>query len=323
MPTDLPIPVQMLLERQHGVITRRQAAEAGLAGQLIDARLRRHRWRRLYTGVYATFTGPPPRPAVLWAALLRAGPGAVLSHYTAAELDHLTDEASAVIHVTVSRSRRITVPERGQSVPRIVTHYSTHHDRHPARIPDRTRVEDTTLDLAQLARNADGAIAWPIRACARRLTTPPLLAQAMAARSRLRWRMELTEALAEAADGVQSLLESRYVRRVERPHGLPRASRQARSRVRGRTRYLDDLYGRYRVAVELDGQAGHPAEARWRDIRRDNASAAAGIVTLRYGWADITDEPCRVAAEIAAVLQQRGWPGRPHPCGPRCPVSRI
>ena len=145
----------------------------------------------------------------------------------------------------------------------------------------------------------------------------------MAGRARLRWRAELAQALEEAGDGVQSLLESRYLRRVERPHGLPHPRRQARSRVSGRTRYLDDLYQEYGVAVELDGQAAHPAEARWRDIRRDNASASAGIVTLRYGWADITDDPCRVAAEVAAALKVRGWPGQPRTCGPRCRMPAV
>lgn len=287
---------------------------------MIDGRLRRGRWQPMYRGVYAAFTGPAPRLAVVWAALLRAGPGAVLSHDTAAELDNLTDSPGPVIHVTVPATRRIAIAERGPSMPHVVIHYSARILPHPVRVPRRTRIEETTLDLAQAASTADGAMAWPIRACARRLTTPALLGRAMAGRARLRWRAELAEALAEAADGVHSLLESRYVRRVERPHGLPPASRQARSQVSRRTRYLDGLYRRYGVAVELDGRASHPAEARWRDIRRDNASAATGLVTLRYSWGDVTDEPCRVAAEIAAVLQQRGWQGHARPCGPDCPI---
>lgn len=110
------------------------------------------------------------------------------------------------------------------------------------------------------------------------------------------------------------------MRGVERPHGLPRATRQALSKAGARTRYLDNLYREFGVAVELDGQAAHPAETRWRDIHRDNASAAAGIVTLRYGWADVTINPCRVAAEIAHALRQRGWTALPLPCGPGCPA---
>ena len=51
---------------------------------------------------------------------------------------------------------------------------------------------------------------------------------------------------------------------------------------------------------------------------RDNASAAGGLVTLRYGWAAITQRPCWVAAEVGAVLRSRGWPGPVWPCGPGC-----
>jgi hypothetical protein len=56
---------------------------------LIKRRLERGRWQQLHWGVYAVFTGPPPRQAWLWAAVLRAGPGTVLSHLTAAELHGL------------------------------------------------------------------------------------------------------------------------------------------------------------------------------------------------------------------------------------------
>jgi hypothetical protein len=145
----------------------------------------------------------------------------------------------------------------------------------------------------------------------------------MAARSRLRWRSDLAGVLADAGAGILSVLERRYVYGVERAHGLPRADRQSRSRVGCRTRYLDNLYPQFGVAVEVDGRAAHPAESRWRDIHRDNASATAGIITLRYGWADVTGRACRVAAETAMVLQRRGWHGRPRPCGAGCLAGII
>ena len=52
-------------------------------------------WQRLYPAVYATFTGKLSREGRLWAAVLTAGPGAVLSHETAAEIHRLTDKQSA------------------------------------------------------------------------------------------------------------------------------------------------------------------------------------------------------------------------------------
>src|SRR5690348_7970390 len=88
-----------LLEEQSGVIARWQAPTAGLTPATIDGELRWGRWQPLYRGVYAAFTGPPTRNSLLWAALLRAGDGAALSHYTAAELDGLADAQASAIHV--------------------------------------------------------------------------------------------------------------------------------------------------------------------------------------------------------------------------------
>ena len=325
MTSRLPDHCQELLGHQHGIIARWQTASLDRRIWPIESYLRYGRWQLLYRGVYAAFTGPPSRAAVLWAAVLRAGPGAILSHESAAELDKLTDEPSHTVHVMISSTRRVNVPADGTGrMPRIVIHHSARIDRarHPARTPPRTRIEETAIDLTQATLRLDEATAWVTRACARRLTTAELLAAAMAARPQLRWRTELTAALDEAATGLHSKLETRYVRQVEQPHGLPSAVRQAASKAGQRNRYLDDLYQDFGVCVELDGRAAHPAEARWRDIHRDNASAALGIVTLRYGWADITADPCRVAAEIGHVLRQRGWQGRIHPCGPTCTVPR-
>jgi very-short-patch-repair endonuclease len=314
-----------LIELQHGVIARWQVAQMCQGARIVDPQLHSGRWQPVYRGVYSTFTGQPVRMALLWAAVLRGGPGAALSYETAAELDRLVDKPSNFIHVTVSPVRQVTISSRESQgpTPRIIVHRSARIDqaRHPARTPPRTRIEETTLDLVEVSPSVDQALAWLVSACGRRLTTAELLLGSMAARPRLRWRAQLAGALTDAGGGIHSVLEWRYVRGVERSHGLPSAKRQAVSRVGGRTRYLDNHYPEFGVAVELDGQAAHPAEARWRDIHRDNASAEAGIVTLRYSWADVTQEPCRVAAEIARVLRRHGWKGRPHACGPGCAAA--
>lgn len=109
---------------------------------------------------------------------------------------------------------------------------------------------------------------------------------------------------------------------VEQPHRLPRAVRQARVVRDGRVRYLDNFYPDYLLCTELDGRAAHPVGERWRDYRRDNAGATDGIITLRYGWSDVTGRPCQVAAQVAAVLSQRGWTGSPRRCGSGCALPR-
>ncbi len=275
-------------------------------------RLRNGRWQRLHRGVYAAFSGKPTREAALWAALLRAGPDAVLSHQTAAERHGLIDEPSPVIVITVPLSR---TPGR-QRIPGVIIHRSDaiQRTRHPAMLPPCTRVEDTVLDLIQVAPTFEDGYGWICRAVGRRRTTADRIRQAMDARKKMRWRRELQTALADAGEGALSLLEYRYVRRVERPHGLPTARRQVRIRHRTGNRYLDNLYEEYGVCAELDGTAAHSADEQWRDKRRDNANAARGIVTLRFGFADLRNRQCETAALVATVLRQRGWPGTPRPC---------
>jgi Transcriptional regulator, AbiEi antitoxin len=307
-----------LLSLQHGVIARTQALELGIGPRTVSSRLRSGRWQRLYRGVYATYTGEPGREAWLWAAVLRVGPEAVLSHQTAAELDRLAPRPSALVHVTVPRQRHVRV------IPGLVIHRCDRIQmaRHPSLTPPRTRIEETTLDLAQSAANLDDAFAWLARACAGRLTTPARLWATLDARRRVRWRSELATALGDVCDGAHSPLERRYIRDVEHPHGLPCARRQVRTASGTRTEYKDALYEEFGVGVELDGDLAHPPEARRRDRDRDNAAAADGIITLRYGWPDVVRRPCHVAAQVAAVLGQRGWRGNPRPCGPHCPIAQ-
>jgi hypothetical protein len=128
-------------------------------------------------------------------------------------------------------------------------------------------------------------------------------------------------ALDAAREGAQSLLEFRYLSRVERPHGLPAGTRQYPVRRGGRRQYQDVLYEAFGVVVELDGRAAHPAEFRLRDARRDNANVAAGQVTLRYTWADVTGRPCDVAAEVGVALMRRGWRGTHRRCCRHCALA--
>ncbi len=310
-------PVSHRLGVQAEVIARRQGAEVSIGSDTMRSRVRNGRWQRLQRGVYASFSGEPTREAMLWAALLRAGPGAVLSHQTAAERHGLIEEPSTVITITVPASRS---PAR-MKIPGIVIHRSDMilRTRHPAMLPPCTRVEDTVLDLIQAAPSFDDAFAWICRAIGRRRTTADRIRHAMDSRKKMRWRAELAVALGDADDGVLSVLEHRYVRRVERPHGLPAARRQARIRQRTGNKYLDNLYEAYGVCVELDGTAAHPADEQWRDKRRDNTNLVSDIVTLRFGFPELGDRRCESAAYVVAVLRRRGWTGPAHPCArPAC-----
>jgi very-short-patch-repair endonuclease len=312
----VPDGIEELAESQLGIITRQQALRAGLTGAAIRARVDGGRWQRIYFGVFAMFSGEPGRGALLWAAVLRAGPGATLSHQTAAELHGITRKPSELIHVTIPDDRRV------YPVPGLVVHLSGRilAARHPSQTPPRTRIEETVLDLAEAARNFDDALGWVCAACGGRRTTSYLIRDAMSERQRLRFREGLEMALDDIAAGAHTVLEHRYLGNVERRHGLPRADRQVRVTRGKRHEYRDALYTDYQVAVETDGQLAHSLESRWSDAHRDNAAAADGTITLRYSWSDVTTRPCYVAAEVAAVLSQRGWPGRARPCGPGCAI---
>jgi len=306
-----------LLKLQSGIVARGQALSHGLDEDVMKRRLRAGRWRAVHWGVYATFNGRLSREAVLWAAVLRAGPGAALSHQTAAELLRLTDDRSDVIHLTVPLGRH---PE---PISGAVVHRSGRIGTatHPAQLPPRTYVEETTIDLTQSAASFDDAYDWLCRAVSTRLTITARLQATLDARPKVRWRTGLTIALADVGDGVHSILEGRYVRDVERPHGLPTAQRQVRTAQLPRSRYVDNLYEAAQLVVELDGRVAHGIAQRRTDMRRDNDHAATGIVTLRYGWADVTERPCAVAQQVAEVMARRGAPVTLRPCGPTCTAA--
>ena len=286
-------------------------------------RLKSAKWRRMQRGVYATFTGPVHREARLWAALRRAGPGAMLSHETAAEVHGLTGKPSAKIHITVPTSRH---PARHRPIVGIVIHRSD--QSRAARLPDwklpRTRIEDTVLDLIATARTFDEAYSWISRAVSRNLVSTEILREAVGRRSRIRWRVWLNEALADAGEGAHFPLERRYARDVERAHGLPTAQRQARRTISGKTHYKDNWYPEYGVCVELDGPTYHQDEQVHMDKRRDNLNLAVDAAqTYRFGPVEVTERACESAAMVAATLRRRGWQGQPHPCRrPGCKVGR-
>jgi len=316
MASDLPEYLDQLAQIQRGVLSIEQARRAGFAATSVKSRLRSGKWRQLQRGVYATFTGEPSRDALLWAAVLRAGPGALLSYYTAAELLRLVDLPTDPIHVTVPYTRRV-VAVRG------VTIHVARPDvqaAHPTALPPRTRIEETVLDLTQAAANLEDACAWIARGLGRRLTTQQRLRAALMQRPHVHFRTELQEMLSDDFAGVHSALEYRYVKWVEMPHGLPRGRRQAKAVSGGRRIYRDVLYDEYHLAVELDGRAAHPGDARWRDIRRDNAAVVDGIMTLRFGPDDLRLRPCLVADQVYRALRRSG-PVSARQCSPGCPVG--
>lgn len=313
----------MLLSFQQGIADRDQAVRAGLSRWQIEHRLASGAWQRVYPGVYATFSGPLSRDAQLWAAIRRAGPGAMLSHETAAEVHGIVDTPlGAVIHVTVPLARR---PAQHRPTRGILVHRSGQSQMQflgPFILP-RTRVEDTVLDLVAVAPTFDRAYSWIARAVSKKLVTVAALRAALDGRRRVRWREWLVDALEDAENGVYSSLERRYVTDVERAHGLPRSEHQARRLLDGKVQYRDNWYPGYNVVVEIDGPHYHQNERTQLDKDRDNRNLALDDVkTHRFGPVGVTEHACQSAALIAATLQRNGWRGLPHACRkPDCAVG--
>ena len=192
-----------------------------------------------------------------------AGDGAMVSHETAAEVHGIIDKPrSATIHITVPLRRR---PAPKRPIRGIVIHRSDQSKQQflgPFNLP-RTSIEDTVLDLVAVSPTFDRAYAWITRGVSRKRVTVSVLRTALASRRRIRWREWLDDAFEDAHDGVDSPLERRYVRDVERAHGLPKSQRQARREFGGK--------------VALPGQLVCRVPARGRNRRprlpRERASA--------------------------------------------------
>jgi len=301
--------VQEVLRAQKQVITRKQAREAGLTKKFIERRLKAGRWRRPYRGIYVTVTGAVTREAQLRAALLRAGDRAVLSHWTAAELHKLVDREFPVIHITVPEARD---PTRWGKIPGVRVHRSDvilDEKRLAAKTLRCTSLDDTVIDLINTCVTFDAAYDWICKALGGGFTTVQRFQLAMSERRRVRYRRDIQRVL-EAAGGALSWLELRYVRGVEAPHGLPKASRQVRVRQDTGNRYLDNLYKEYKACMELDGAVAHPREEQWED--KDPGPVEPGPPPGRHGAVRRT-APADQRGHVPDGGRRRQHPERPRP----------
>ena len=319
-----PVTWSELLDFQSRVVGHRQAVRHGVTEAAVARRTKSGAWQRLHRATYATFSGVPSRDARLWAAVLRAGPGAVLSHETAAEVHRLIDKPISKIHVTVPAQRN---PARRSPIRGVVIHRSRNVASEPLppwQLP-RTPIEETVLDLVESAKTTDDAFAWLAQAIGRDLVSTGMLSAALAARKRMRRRSWVLEALTDVADGVMSTIELRYVRDVERAHGLPQARRQARRELDGGVRYLDNFYEAFKLCVEIDGRLTHPPEQKWRDADRDSDNLFRDDVqTIRLGLRHVTSGRCVQAAKLGTLFIRRGWNGEGlRSCGPDCAVNQV
>ncbi len=289
-----------------------QCLAAGLSKRQVHRLVASGRWQSPFPRVYVTFSGPLPAETVHHAALLYAGASSVLSHESAGALWRLC-RTPPEVHLLVPYPRQVD-EQVGLTLHRSRTLVAD--EIHPCLSPRRTTIERTVLDLLAGRNSADAALGLIGDAVRTRTTTAFRLRSAVLAKPRTRWRRLILDALPDIAAGAQSPLELRDAA-IRRRHGLPAGRRQVR-RCGSHVEYLDVVIEEFGLHIELDGRLGHDrTRERWRDMRRDNRSEIAGLRHLRYGWADVVDRPCQVAAEQAEVLRQQGWTGVLRPC-PNC-----
>lgn len=307
--------VARVTNAQGGVVTTRQLQDAGADRAWIARQVSSGRWQRLYAGVLVVHSGPVPWRSRAWAALLHAGPGAALSHESAAFVLEFSRAAPSTLDISIPEARRL-----GQT-PGLTIHRRRTVPPSSGR-PRRTWRGDTVVDLVAAARSDDDAVGWVCDAV-RAGTRLHEITAALARRRRVRNGSLLRDLIQEVEDGIESPLERRYHRDVERRHRLPRSVSQVRQVVGGSLIRADALYEGFGVRAELDGGFAHPGGRTDADTWRDNAVLIErGDITLRYRWRHVAVTPCATAAQVAAALQARGWTGHPQPCDLGCAVGR-
>lgn len=279
-----------LAGRQWGIATRAQLERRGVSATRVSRWAGDGTLHRVHPGVYAVGHRALSEPARLAAALLYAGPGAMLSHATAAWWWRLISAAPEEIHVSTSGRRRCTdeVIVHARRRLQSVTH---------ARMPV-TAVAQTLLDFAATgpAQSVRRAVA---EAEYRRLVS--LDAVAAEAGRGLPGSAALRSALVHHLPQLaltRSDLEDRFLGLCEDAEfPLP----QVNASVCGLT--VDAYWAAEGVVVELDGHAAHAtATAVERDRRRELRLRAAGLSVLRYTWQQITEQRWRVVADLRAAL---------------------
>jgi hypothetical protein len=303
---------------QAGVVSRRQLLSLGLTSAQARGALESGHWQAIHPGCYLTHSGCASTLARVWAAVLYAGDGAVAGPRTTAWLRGLIAEPPNPIDVDIPHVRRV------REVAGVRVRRRRHLDlaRHPAATPPQLRVEQAVLDLCELLPRPEAVVDLVIRAVQKRITTAERVAATLAERAAHRRRALLLHILADVRSGVRSPLELAWLVRVERPHCLPSSRMNAADTERDQRRWRDVCYEQWGVICELDGREAHPDEERFRDRQRDNRVVVSGRITLRYGWHEVTRDPCAVAAEVASVLRSRGWSATLRGCGPTCPLGK-
>jgi very-short-patch-repair endonuclease len=285
-----------LARRQHGVVTRAQLLELGYSSDAITHRIAKGRLHRLWSGAYAVGRPEVTQDGRWMAAVLSCGPGAALSHESAAALWGIRRADRGLIDVSVPlgafrRRGGIRVHRRAHLDPNDITRYRN--------IP-LTQPLPTLVDLAARlpANQLEAAVN---QADKLDLTDPETLRSAL---DRFAGRPGVTPLRKLLDRRTFTLTDSELERRflpIARRAGLTRPVTGAR--LNGFK--VDFHWPDIGLVVETDGLRYHRTPTQQaKDRIRDQAHTAAGLTTLRFTHAQVAFEPGHVEATLAAVVRR-------------------
>jgi very-short-patch-repair endonuclease len=261
-----------IAKRQHGVVTAKQLAVAGLGRMAISERMKNGRLHRLHRGVYAVGHRAPSWHRRWMAAVLACGEGAVLSHHSAAALWKLLRPIDGPIHVSVPTTN-------GRSSKRGI-----HLHRCPSLSTSLLTTNRHNIPVTTIQRTIDdleGTVA------------PYLLRRAKRQAELMNVRLRDTEGRRTRSD-----LEEDFFALVSHHH-LPLPETNVKV---GRWE-VDFLWREQRVVVETDSFTYHRGSIAFEnDYARELDLRSAGYSVLRFSDAQIEEEPVRVVADLARAL---------------------
>jgi Transcriptional regulator, AbiEi antitoxin/Protein of unknown function (DUF559) len=293
-----------LAARQHGVFAVWQVRNTGLTENAVQKRCRAGRLHRLYRGVYAPVPWALLSREGRWlAAVLACGPGAALSHRSAAHLHQLRPSSRERVDVIVpgGRERRYAGIDAHRSRNLIDADLTTESS-----IPVTT-IARTTLDLAavvgqraveRVIGEAENRGVFDLRAVNDQLARNPGHPGVGRLRAALR---------ADRAGLTDSDLEELFVA-LWWPTGLPRPLTRFHIDPEdgGPLIRADFAWPAARFDLETDGSRYHSgARRRQRDYRRDQRLKHADWDVLRVGDDQFNDEPDGVVAVVWELLARR------------------
>lgn len=265
----------------------------------IEDRIRRGLLRRVRRGVYAVGHARLEQRSRWMAAVLAVGPGAVLSHRSAAALWGLLP--------VYAIEPEVTCPRRVRPGPGLHVHESSW-------VPDEASVVDaipvtsisrTLLDLAACVNERQLEQAFnevEVRGLTDRRSVPELLARhPRRAGANAIKAMFATEARFRGV--TRKELERRFATLLASTD-LPLPRRNASIVVTGRHFEADCLWVEQQLIVELDGRATHgTTRAFERDRERDRLLVAEGWRVMRVTWRQLHRTPGAVLADLRRALR--------------------